>query len=124
MTSVLLVEDEPSIALALKRYLQREGFDAFWAEDASGTSQLLADRAWDVVIVDLRLGDHEGNEGLEAIQRARAVNPSVVSVLLSAYLTPATEEHARSLGVDAFVKKPKPLPDIVQIVHGLLERTR
>ncbi len=43
-------------------------------------------------------------------------------ILLTAYGTPEIETEARRLGVDAVLYKPKPLPELAQIVFALLNR--
>jgi len=45
-------------------------------------------------------------------------------VVLTSYGSPEIEAEARTAGADAFLRKPKPLSQVAQVVQGLIESPR
>jgi DNA-binding response OmpR family regulator len=119
---LLIVDDEESILLALQEYFTSYGFLVDCARELEEAEALLSRIAYALVIADLRLTGVYGIEGLQLIGFVREHSPTTRVILLTAYGTPEIEREARRLGVDAFIYKPKPLPELAQVVHGLLGR--
>lgn len=120
---MLILEDEESIAFAMKRYFLRRGFEVDSARELEEAEALLANLRYDIVVADLRLTGVHGAEGLEVIAYVREHCPWTRTILLTAYGSPEIEAEAKSRGVDAVIRKPKPLPDLAQVVLGLLEQS-
>jgi two-component system response regulator PilR (NtrC family) len=118
---LLIVDDEESITFAVRRYFLTRGFQVDCARELEEAEALLVNRRYDVVIADLRLSGVHGAEGLEVVKYVREHCPWARTILLTAYGSPAVEQEALSRGVDAVIRKPKPLPDLAQVVLGLLD---
>lgn len=117
---ILVVDDEESICLAMKDYLEHRGYQV----DCAGTlaeaeSQLAAGR-YAVVIADLRLSAAEPAGGLRLLRRVRESSPRTRTVLLTAYGSPEAEAEARRMGVDALLAKAEGLSEVASVVRGLL----
>ena len=102
MVTVLVVEDDPTVAEVVTRYLSREGYAVDAAADGLDALRR-ADADWpDLVILDLML---PGIDGLELCRRLRARAP--VPVIM---LTARGDEDDRvvglELGADDYVSKP------------------
>ncbi len=99
---VLVVEDDPSVAEVVGRYLDREGFSVAVASDGWGALKAAGAVVPDLVVLDLSL---PGLDGLEVLRRLRALAPVPVIVL-----TARGEESDRvrglELGADDYVVKP------------------
>ena len=68
--SLLLVDDEPTIAEVVSRYLERAGYETRSAADGAARARArAAERAPDLVVLDLML---PGLDGLEVMRRLRA----------------------------------------------------
>jgi two-component system OmpR family response regulator len=119
---LLIVDDEEPILLAMQEYFQRFGYDVDCARELEEAEALLAKLPYVLVVADLRLTGIYGVEGLELVGYVRQRCPRTRIILLTAYGTPEIETEARRLGVDAFIYKPQPLPELAQIVLALLER--
>jgi two-component system nitrate/nitrite response regulator NarL len=74
-----------------------------------------------VVIQDLRLGATRNPDGLDIIRMIREQYPRTRIVVLTAYGSAEVEDEARRCGADAFLRKPKPLSQVAQVVQGLIE---
>ena len=120
---LLIVDDEDAIRFALVEYFRGNG----WAVDAAAEKEeaeaLLACTAYAVVIADLRLTGIYGIEGLDIVQWSRHVRPETRVVLLTGNATPEIEDEARRRGVDAFLHKPLPLPQLEAVVDSLVAET-
>jgi len=117
---VLVVDDEPTIAEIVARYLQRAHFDTRIAAD--GHAALARASTWhpDLVVLDLML---PGLDGLEVMRQLRELGGPRVSIIL---LTAKGEEADRidglRLGADDYVVKPFSPAELVARVEAVLRR--
>lgn len=120
---ILVMDDEEPIRFAMKEYFETFGYRVDCARELEEAEALLTHITYAVVIADLRLTGIYGAEGLGLVALVREQRPQTRIVLLTAYGSPEVEAEARRLGVDSFLRKPKPLPDLAQIVCNLLGRS-
>jgi len=119
---LLLVDDEESILFAMREYFMTYGYDVDCACELEEAEALVVKYRYDLIVADLRLTGIYGAEGLELVSLVKERAPRTHVILLTAYGSPEIEMEARRLGVASFLHKPKPLPDVAQIVFGLLGR--
>jgi len=117
---LLLIDDEEPILFALREYFTAYGYEVDCAREMEEAEALLANVPYAAVIADLRLTGSHGAEGLEIIGYVRERCPWTRIILLTAYGSPEVEAEARRRGVDSFLHKPKPLPEVAQIVYALV----
>jgi DNA-binding NtrC family response regulator len=98
-----------------------QGYEVDTARDLDEAEKLVEITNYDVSIQDLRLGPALKPDGLELIQFTRNKNPLSRIVVLTAYGSAEMEQEAFQRGADAFLRKPKPLSHVAQVVQGLLE---
>jgi two-component system response regulator (stage 0 sporulation protein F) len=122
MERLLIVDDEEPILAAMQEYFRTFGYEVDCAHELEEAEALLSKVSYSLVVADLRLTGIYGVEGLELVGYVRQRCPNTRMILLTAYGTPEIEKEARRLGVDAFLYKPKPLPELAQIVFALLGR--
>jgi two-component system chemotaxis response regulator CheY len=115
----LIVEDSPAmrqlLALALKR---RPGVEVQEASDGLAALKLLAATQFDLLFVDLNMPVLDGMKLLKRVRESEAVLGTArvrIAVVTSEH-TQATEEQARSLGADYFLRKPVNRREIEQIL--------
>ena len=104
----------------MKRYFQTRGYDVDCAREREEAEALVTHVHYACVIVDLSLTEARGTDGLDVIECLRTHQPATPIIVLTAYGSPATEAEARRLGVSAFVRKPKPMADLLGIVNALV----
>ena len=121
---ILVVDDEESICLAMKDYLEHRGYDVDLANRLPEAEALLAPGRYAVVIADLRLSASEPAGGLRLLRRVRESSPETRTVLLTAYGSPEAEAEARRMGVDALLAKAEGLREVASVVRGLLARAQ
>jgi len=119
---VLVVDDEPTIADVVARYLTRAGYDTRTAATGEAAiSQASAERP-DVVVLDLMLPDVDGLEVMRRL-RSNAHDRDRTAIIL---LTARGEESDRvvglRLGADDYVVKPFSPAELVARVDAMLRR--
>ena len=121
MPRLLVVDDEESICFSMSEYFSLHGFKVDTAQEREDAERMIANTDYKVVIQDLRLGTARNPDGLDMIKTIRDRNPHTRIVVLTAYGSAEMEDEARRFGADAFLRKPKPLSQVAQVVEGLLE---
>ncbi|MGI9183666.1 MAG: response regulator transcription factor [Solirubrobacteraceae bacterium] len=118
--SVLVVDDEPTIAEVVSRYLERAGYRTRIAADGAQALELVASDRPDLVVLDLML---PGIDGLEVMRRLREHDPERIATIL---LTAKGEESDRVIGLrmgaDDYVVKPFSPVELVARVDAVLRR--
>lgn len=102
---VLLIEDEPNIAEAIRFILTREGCEVFVEPDGAKALSQVAALGPDLVILDLML---PGMSGLEILSKLRAQpqTEGLKVMMLTAKGQGRDREAAEQAGVSAFMAKP------------------
>jgi len=117
--SVLIIDDEAAIRFVLVEYFRDRGWSVDAAETREEAEKLLTGTPYSVMIVDLRLGGRKEVEGLDVVDSARRLRPGTRVVPLTGHATSELEAEARRRGIDAFVEKPLPLPQLEAILDRL-----
>lgn len=118
--TMLVVDDERAILLAIKSYFSHHGYSVDCAQELEEAEALMANLHYDVVIADLRLTGFHGTEGLEIVRSVRERYPRTRVILLTAYGSPEIEDAAARYGVSSFLQKPQPLAELAQVVFGVV----
>lgn len=122
MPRLLVIDDEESICFSMSEYFSLHGYRVDTARELEEAEKLIESTDYRVVIQDLRLtATTRNHDGLDIIKMIRGHNPQTRIIVLTAYGSAETEDQARRCGADAFLRKPKPLSQVAQVVHGLLE---
>ncbi len=118
--SVLVVDDEPTIAEIVARYLRRAGYQTRTAPDGAQALASIAEQRPDLVVLDLML---PGIDGLEVMRRLHEGEARATPVVL---LTARGEESDRICGLragaDDYVVKPFSPAELVARVDAVLRR--
>ncbi|HLM33511.1 MAG TPA: winged helix-turn-helix domain-containing protein [Gaiellaceae bacterium] len=116
--TLLLIEDEESIAEPLHLALEREGFEVVWAATAAAGLEAFRSRSPEVVLLDVMLPDGDGRDVLRELRSS-----STVPVVM---LTARGEEIDRvlglELGADDYVTKPFSVAELVARLRAVLRR--
>ena len=118
---LLIVDDEESICFSMREYFSQHGFEVDTAREMEEAEALLAKTDYEVIIQDLRLDVTRRTGGLEIIKQVSKRTPNTRIIVLTSYGSTELEEMARRAGAHAFLRKPKPLSQVAQVIHGLIE---
>ena len=122
--NLLVIDDEESICFSMREYFSQHGFKVDTAREMEEAEGLIQETEYRVIIQDLRLGLAQQSDGIEIIKLVHKRNPDTRIVVLTSYGSPEAEAEARRAGADAFLRKPKPLSQVAQVVQGLMESPR
>lgn len=117
--SVLIVEDEANIGVALEYLMRRQGYAPRRVEDGRAAIAAVAEDPPDLILLDVMLPYRSGYEVCAAIRR----NPALAGIkILLMTASGGREEAARgfSLGADGFIAKPFATSDLKAEVARLL----
>jgi DNA-binding response OmpR family regulator len=118
--SVLVVDDEPTIAEVVCRYLERAGYATLVAGDGREALRLAEAGQPDLVVLDIML---PGIDGLEVMRRMRdRQGERSPIILLTAKGEPTDRVIGLRLGADDYVAKPFSPAELVARVDAVLRR--
>ena len=121
MKTILIIEDENLIRSSLARALKRDGFSIAEAQDVNGALEAVRQKAWELVILDLYLGD--GMHGLPMIREIHRQSPATKIIVITAFGTEEVRESALMEGIDRFYDKPFEISELRQSVKEVLGET-
>jgi two-component system response regulator AtoC len=107
--SVLIVDDERTLARAMKLFLAEGGYEAETCPDAEQALEALERLRPDVIFTDVRL---PGMNGIELLKRIREFDPAIAVVVMTAYGTIEQAVEAVKLGAFDYIKKPIDLEEL------------
>ncbi|MFZ5443975.1 MAG: sigma-54-dependent transcriptional regulator [Myxococcota bacterium] len=117
-TSVLVVDDDESIARLVGSYLRRVGYAADWAMDADGAIEAARRRPYELIITDYQL---QGQTGLQLAQRLQGeLRRRVPVVVMTAHGSLETAVEAMRAGAADFLTKPFELSLLGVVVNRVL----
>jgi len=108
-STVLIVDDEHTLARSAKAFLADHGYEAEVAGSGEQALELLKSLQPDVVFADVRL---PGMSGLDLLKRIREFDPVLPVIMLTAYGSIAGAVEAVKLGAFDYVKKPVDLEEL------------
>lgn len=108
-STILIVDDERTLARAIKAFLVESGYEAEVAGDAETALQLLPSLRPDVVFTDVRL---PGMDGISLLKKIREFDASISVVVMTAYGSIEGAVEAVKLGAFDYVKKPLDLEEL------------
>lgn len=111
---ILVIDDEPSVALLIRDVLQRRGFEVVTHGGGEGALEVAADGGIDLVVSDFAI---PGLNGLDFARRLGDLRPGLSVLIVSAYLARETEEALGDLpNVAGVVRKPFDIFELGQTV--------
>jgi two-component system response regulator RegX3 len=116
---ILVVEDEPAIADAVEYALEAEGFEVDAVNAGEAALSAVADRSYDVLVLDLML---PGLSGLEVCRRLRADETPLPILMLTAKDAEVDRVLGLEIGADDYVTKPFSMPELLARIRALLRR--
>ncbi len=119
MARIVIIEDEPDLAMGLRDNLEFEHHEVAHAPDGASGLRLVAAKPTDLVLLDLMLPDIDG---FEVCRRLRTGGYTQAIVILSARGQEIDKVRGLELGADDYVTKPFSLRELLARIHAALRR--
>jgi two-component system alkaline phosphatase synthesis response regulator PhoP len=116
---ILVVEDDPSIALGLKLNLGAEGYEVSVADEGALGLSRISGEPWDVVILDVMLPKLNG---FEIVTRMRTAGNETPVLMLSAKSAEADKVMGLELGAEDYITKPFGIGELLARIKVALRR--
>jgi DNA-binding response OmpR family regulator len=120
MTRILVVEDEPTIAIGLHDDLTLEGFEVEVVSDGETGARKAAGEDFDLIVLDVML---PGKDGFTVCRELRAAGLQLPILLLTARGQESDKITGLRIGADDYVTKPFSPGELMARVHALLRRS-
>jgi len=120
--SVLVVDDDPDIVIAIKAVFDETGANVSTAADGNTALDLATSQHPDLMILDAMLPGRSGFLVLEQLKRAKKAGgycPRII--MITGNQGKRHQAWAQSLGVDAYLNKPFRMERLLQCAESLLE---
>lgn len=119
--SLLIVDDELSVRDSLGKWFREEGYDVCTAENASEALLRLAERRWDVALLDIKM---RGTDGIELQRRMHELDPEMIAIMMTGYASVETAVAALKNGAYDYVTKPLDPDEIAHLVSNAMSHRR
>lgn len=118
---VLVVEDDPRVRKMLEGAMREMSFSATFATSAEAALRLVADREFDILILDLNL---PGMSGIEFLERVRKQQSELQAIILTGFGDLDSAKKAIHLDVVEFITKPCTLGTLEVAMARALKRRK
>lgn len=119
--NILIVDDEPEIALALKLRLEEAGYLTCWAADGEAGLNLLHSNGYSLVLLDMRM---PGISGVEVLRRLRADNLDTAVIMMSAHGNENLVAECMKAGATDYITKPFDIDDLLHRMERAIDNRR
>ena len=106
--SILLVEDDYLSRLAVQKYIQSIGLDVQMAKDGEEALEILSQRIFDLILMDIQMPRRDGVSTTKAIRKGKVgrKNTQIPIVALTAYAMVGDKDKFFAYGFDGYLTKP------------------
>jgi DNA-binding NarL/FixJ family response regulator len=119
--SILIVDDEESIRISLKRILEKENYRVKTADNASIALKKLANDHYDIVLTDIMMDDISGIELLQSIKEKYS---KVLVILMTGYASIDSAIDALRLGANDYIVKPCSKKKILSSITNTIKKSK
>jgi response regulator RpfG family c-di-GMP phosphodiesterase len=119
MTKILIVDDEETIRLALRKFLRSRGYEVEIAGSGDQAMECLDKDSFSLMLCDVRM---PGMTGVQVVPLARQKDRDLAIIMLTAVNDAATATEVLASGATDYLMKPVELADLQQAVDRALRK--
>lgn len=118
--SLLIVDDEQEFMTTLCKRLQKRGLSCAGVYSGASALAKVASQAFDVVLLDMRLPDMDGNQVLREMKRMR---PDMPVIILSGHASSSAGREGIRHGAHDYLMKPVDFESLFEKLQAVTEQT-
>jgi two-component system response regulator HydG len=118
--SILIVDDDSAHRLMLQKLIGGWGYDVLEAEDGSIAVEEVRRRAFDLILMDIRMLNVSG---IEALEQIKIINPAIPVIIMTAYASVETAVNALKKGAYDYLTKPLDFDELKMAIARATEHT-
>ncbi len=122
MAKILVVDDESSLRLVVKKELARLGHEVETASDGEEAWQLLEEKDFEVILADINMPRMNGMELLRRLKEKRQNPPEII--MLTGHATVESAIEAMKLGAYDYLTKPYRMSELAVLISQAAEKYR
>ena len=122
--TILLVDDEEKILKTLGRALRDDGHEVLTAQNVAAAQDRLAERAFDLLIVDHRMPDRTGLELIQELVAGSVPEERPAILMMTAHATVESAIAAMKLGALDYLQKPFEVDELLVVARRAVEHHR
>jgi len=119
--TILLIEDDPAIALGLKKNLRFEGYEVLTATKGDEGLEVAVQKQPDLILLDIMLPNLSGFEICKTLKRSRVDIPVI---MLSAKDQEIDKIMGLDLGADDYITKPFSIRELIARINAVMRRKK
>lgn len=119
MPSILIIDDEKSIRKTLTEILSYEGYKIDEAGDGEEGLKKFSDKAYDVVLCDIKMPKLDG---IEFLEKSKTINPDVPVIMISGHGNIDTAVEAVKKGAFDYISKPPDLNRLLITLRNAMDK--
>lgn len=119
MRNILMVEDDSTIAFAVKYAVEQEGFNLDIAENLENARKIVNSKEYDLILLDVMLPD--GN-GYEFLKQLREHDEDIPVIFLTACDEEVNIVMGLDIGGDDYITKPFRVRELISRINAILRR--
>src|SRR5215475_6194343 len=118
MGRILIVDDEKALLLALRGLLSKEGYEVETATSGEEALRRIETGSFHLVVTDLSMN---GVSGMDVLERARAFDPDLAVIMITAHGSEKAAVQAMKLGAADYIPKPFDNDELRVVVRRVME---
>ncbi len=111
---ILIVDDDPSTVRTTAMILERKGYAVETAENGLQAVNMVEEREYDVILMDIKMPEMNG---VEAHRRIKAIRPETTVVMITAYAVETLIQQALDDGAYGILYKPLDIDKMIAIIE-------
>jgi len=123
MKKILIIDDHEVLRDGVKRVLDKQPGTVTFGEASTGQEalRLVREQEWDVVVLDISLGDRSG---LEVLKEVKQIRPHLPVLVLSMHSGEQFARRALKAGASGYITKDSPRAELVRAVNQVMSGGR
>ena len=115
---LIIVDDEAELVTALSEMLADQGYETAGFTSATKALEMLKDRDYDVLLIDMMMPEMDG---IELLRAALVINPDIVGIVMSGQGTVQVAVDAMKSGAFDYIMKPFKLNTLLPVLSRAIE---